>query len=338
MANEVIEAKLQNQFDEVLTLIVSARERVFRRANKETVELYWAVGEYVSRRMESAEWGDFVVQQLAEHISQNRPDIKGFSKRGLFYMRQFYETWREYEFVPTLWAQISWSCHKAILARKTHEEREFYLRLAAKENYTARELDQQIKSDLFTRMITSKGKASLPAKQTHPDVEDAFRDTYVLNLLGLPDRHSEKDLRKAIVAHLKDFILEFGRDFCFMGEEYRLEVGGQDFFIDLLFYHRGLRCLVPFELKIGKFKPEHLGQLSFYLEALDRQVKRDDENPSVGIILCKEKDDEVVEMALSTTMSPALVADYKTKLIDNNLLKRKFHEVVQLLEADKEED
>ena len=305
MPREIVDTKIRKQLDEVLGLIVAARERIFRQANRETVELYWAVGEYVSRRMESAEWGDSVVEKLAAHISEQRPDIKGFSKRGLFYMRQFYETWRGSEFVPAVRAQISWTCHKAILARRTHEEREFYLRLAAKETYSSRELEQQINSDLFGRMIATP-KASLPARQAHPGVEEAFRDTYVLNLLGLPERHSEKDLRKAIVTHLKEFILEFGRDFCLMGEEYRLEVGREVFFIDLLFFHRGLRCLVPFELKIGKFKPAHLGQLSLYLEALDRQVKRADENPSVGIILCKEKDDEVVEMALSRTMSPAL--------------------------------
>lgn len=336
MAKEVVAVKIRKQFDEVLGLIEAARVRVFRNANKETVVLYWTIGEYISNRIASAEWGESVVEKLAEHIQNKRPDVKGFSERNLFYMRQFFEIWRKSEFLHTLCAEIGWSCHRHILSRKTQEEREFYLRLAAKEHYTARELEQQIKSELFTRLLTSKGKASLPAKKAHPIVEDVFRDTYVLNTLGLSDRHSEKDLRSAIVSHLKDFILEFGRDFCFMGEEYRLDVGGQTFFIDLLFYHRGLRCLVPFELKIGKFKPEHLGQLSFYLEALDRQVKREDENPSVGIILCKEKDDEVVEMALSRTMSPALVADYKTQLIDGKLLKRKFHELVKLVEAERD--
>jgi len=336
MAKEIVTAKIRKQFDEVLGLIEAARVRVFQNANKETVELYWTIGEYISHRLESSEWGESVVDGLVEHIQRKRPDAKGFTRRKLYYMCQFYEAWRESEFVPALRAQINWTCHRLILDRKTQEEREFYLRLAAKEHYTSRELEQQIKSGLFTRLLTSKGRASLPAKKAHPIIEDVFRDSYVLNTLGLPERHSEKDLRSAIVNHLKDFILEFGRDFCFMGEEYRLDVGGQTFFIDLLFYHRGLRCLVPFELKIGKFKPEHLGQLSFYLEALDRQVKREDENPSVGIILCKEKDDEVVEMALSRTMSPALVADYKTQLIDGKLLKRKFHELVKLVESERD--
>lgn len=170
------------------------------------------------------------------------------------------------------------------------------------------------------------------------DAVDVFKDTYVLDFLNLPESHSEIDLQKSIVSHLKEFVLEFGKDFAFIGQEYRLQVGKNDYFIDLLFFHRGLRCLVMIELKIDDFKPEYLGKLNFYLEALDRDVRKPEENPSVGIILCKSKDDEVVEYALSRNLSPALVSEYKTKLIPKKILKKKLHEYYLLGEAEKDKE
>ena len=160
---------------------------------------------------------------------------------------------------------------------------------------------------------------------------DRFKDTYVLELLHLPETHLEKDLKHQISKNISKFLLEFGRDFAFMGEEYPLQVGNQDFAIDLLFYHRKLTCLVAIELKIERFKPEHLGQLNFYLEALDRDIKTATENPSIGILLCKSKDDTVVEYALSRSLSPTLVADYETKLPDKALLQHKWEEILQSL-------
>ena len=206
------------------------------------------------------------------------------------------------------------------------QEREFYLQTAKKERYSVRELERAMKSSLFERTIAASPKLSTSLRQFHKNSEKVFRDSYSLDFLGLPDRYSETDLRKAIVRSLKNFIIEFGRDFAFIGEEYRVQVGMKDFFLDLLFYHRELRCLVAFELKIDEFKPEHLGKISFYLEALDRDIKKPHENPSIGIILCKGKDNEVVEYALSRTLSPAAIADYTTKLPDKQLLQQKLHE------------
>jgi hypothetical protein len=162
----------------------------------------------------------------------------------------------------------------------------------------------------------------------------ALRDSYVLEFLNVPEHHKEKELRKAIIANLRDFILEFGKDFSFVGEEYRVQVGNTDFNIDLLFYNRELACLVAIELKIERFKPEHLGQLEFYLEALDRDVKKRNENPSVGLILCAKKDDEVVEYALSRSMSPALIAEYQTHLPQKALLTNKLRELREIAEAE----
>lgn len=171
----------------------------------------------------------------------------------------------------------------------------------------------------------------LAIRQAHTNILDTFKDSYIFEFLNLPKEHSESDLQKAIIAQLKNFILELGKDFLFVGEEYKLQVGNSDFYIDLLFYHRGLQCLLAFELKADKFKPEHLGQLNFYLEALDRDVKKSNENPSIGILLCKDKDTAVVEYALSRYLSPALVAEYQTQLPDKKLLQEKVNQIFERL-------
>src|SRR5690606_9134850 len=166
-------------------------------------------------------------------------------------------------------------------------------------------------------------------KEKHSDITNTFKDSYIFEFLNLPEPHSESDLQKALIKQMKNFILELGKDFLFIGEEYKVQVGNSDFYVDLLFYHRGLQCLTAFELKADKFKPEHLGQLNFYLEALDRDVKKQNENPSIGILLCKDKDSEVVEYALSRSLSPTMVAEYKTQLPDKKLLQKKLHELFE---------
>lgn len=208
--------------------------------------------------------------------------------------------------------------------------------LCAREQYSKRELERQINSAYFERYMLSRTK---PISQRVPgDVRDSILDTYVLEFLDLPDVFSERNLRKAIIANLKQFILEFGKDFTLVGEEYRVQVGNTDFFIDLLFYNRALSCLVPIELKLGKFRPEHIGQINFYLEALDRDVRKPNENPSVGVILCASKDDAVVEYALSRSISPTLVSDYQLCLPDKQLLQNKLRELTELALENGESD
>ncbi len=175
--------------------------------------------------------------------------------------------------------------------------------------------------------MIGKSKLSTALRESNHDLTNNFKDSYVFEFLNLPDPHSESDLQRGLVRQMKNFILELGKDFLFIGEEYKLQVGNSDFFIDLLFYHRGLQCLVAFELKADKFKPDHLGQLNFYLEALDRDVKKPNENPSIGVLLCKDKDSEVVEYALSRSLSPTMVSEYKTQLPDKKLLQQKLHEL-----------
>jgi predicted nuclease of restriction endonuclease-like (RecB) superfamily len=318
---------LEAQFAEVSAMIRSARAKAFRKVDAILVEVYWKIGEYISRRIASAEWGEGTVEKLALYLERAVPDSRGFNRRGLYRMKQFYEAYAGNEIVSALRTQLAWTNHRIILSKmKIPEEREFYVRLCAKKFISSRELERQIESGLFERTMKSKPKLSAALRELHPSAETVFRDSYSLDFLGLKDGHSEYDLRRAIIRSLKDFIVEFGRDFAFVGEEYRVQVGMKDFFLDLLFYHRELQCLVAFELKIDEFKPEYLGKLSLYLEALDRDVKKAHENPSIGIILCKGKDDEVVEYALSRTLSPAAIADYTTKLPDKRLLEDKLHE------------
>jgi predicted nuclease of restriction endonuclease-like (RecB) superfamily len=219
---------------------------------------------------------------------------------------------------------------------KSKEERDFYVALAAKEHYSSRELERQLDSAYYERYMLSAGKQ--PPEFVSQSVRNSILDTYVLEFLDLPEQYSEHNFRKAIIENIKQFILEFGKDFTFIGEEYRVQVGGQDFFIDLLFYNRALSCLVPIELKIGKFKPEHIGQINFYLEALDRDVRKPNENPSVGLILCASKDDTVVEYALSRSLSPTLVSDYTLKLPDKKLLQEKLKELADIAMAEKEDE
>lgn len=235
--------------------------------------------------------------------------------------------------------EISWSNNLHILSKtKSIEEKEYYIRLCIKEKYSARELARQIDSAHFERSMLSKGKVLTNITETYPKGSNMFEDSYVLEFLNLPEKFYEKDLQKAIIHNLKKFILEFGKDFIFIGEEYKLQVGNNDYYIDLLFYNRELSCLVAFELKIDDFKPEYLGKLNFYLEALDKDVKKPHENPSVGIILCKSKDDDVVEYALNRNLSPALVAEYQTKLLDKKLMQQKLHEIFELSMEQVEEE
>ena len=246
-------------------------------------------------------------------------------------MKQFYETYIDYPKLSPLVREISWTNNLLIFSRcRTIEEMEFYLKLVKQESYSKRELDRQISASFFERTIIGNSKLSPLVSESNDDLTKTFKDSYVFEFLNLPDPHSEGDLQLGLVRQMKNFILELGKDFLFIEEEYKLQVGNSDFYVDLLFYHRGLQCLVAFELKADKFKPEHLGQLNFYLEALDRDVKKPNENPSIGVLLCKDKDSEVVEYALNRSLSPTMVSEYKTQLPDKKLLQQKLHELFDI--------
>lgn len=319
---------MDKRFSDIIQLIKHSRTNAIRSVNAELINLYWNIGEYISKKIEQAEWGDSLVTELAKHIQQNEPEIKGFSDKNIWRMKQFYETYKDFPKLSPLVREISWTNNMLIFSRcKTLEEREFYLKLVKQENYSKRELDRQISSSNFERTMIGNSKLSTLSRESNRDLTDAFKDSYVFEFLNLPEPHSENDLQRGLVRQMKNFILELGKDFLFINEEYKLQVGNSDFFIDLLFYHRGLQCLVAFELKTDKFKPDHLGQLNFYLEALDRDMRKPNENPSIGVLLCKDKDSEVVEYALSRSLSPTMISEYKTQLPDKKLLQQKLHEL-----------
>lgn len=327
------------QFQKVVNIIESAKERAYRKVNEELITMYRDIGEYISKQSKNSSYGDAFVQKLADFFSENYPELKGFNRRGLYRMKQFYELYQGEEKVSPLVTQLSWSNHLKIMsACKTMDERIFYMNMCIKERLSKRELERQIDSGYYERYMLSQNPQSLALETAKKATGNIFLDNYVLDFLDVPDPMSEHDLQKSIIRNLKDFILEIGKDFTFVGEEYRVQVGNHDFFIDLLFYHRGLSCLVAFELKIGEFKPEYVGQINLYLEALDREVKKENENPSVGIILCASKDDEVVEFALSRSLSPTMVAEYNLKLIDKKLLQKKLKEYIELAKLTEDEN
>ncbi len=313
----------------LIHIIEESRQNALKKVNEELIKMYWKVGEFLSKETEHASYGDAYIDEISREIQETFPGIKGFNRRGLYRMKKFYETYKDNEIVTPLVTQISWTNHLLIMSGcKTDEEREFYIRLCIKENYSKRQLERQLDSGYYERYMLSK--ETLLPESVKKLGENPFLDSYIMEFLDLPNEFHENDLRKALIRNMKDFILELGKDFTFIDEEYKVQVGGDDFRIDLLFYHRGLQCLVAIELKIGKFKPEYISKLDFYLEALDRQVKKENENPSVGLLLCAAKNDEVVEYAMSRTMSPMLVSQYQLQLPDKAVLEKKLQQLVNI--------
>jgi predicted nuclease of restriction endonuclease-like (RecB) superfamily len=331
----------QQVFNDLLQHIKQARQKIYLQANTTLIDLYWLLGKTISEKVKAEEWGKGIVTEFARYIAHNDPDSKGFSDKNLWRMKQFYETYRANPKLSALVRELPWTHNTIIFSRcKSEEEQEYYLKLCLIEKYSSRELDRQISASHFERSIVSNQKLSAVLRELQPGASNVFKDNYVLEFLGLPEIHSERDLQQGLIRHMKGFILELGKDFIFMGENFRLQVGNQDFYIDLLFYHRDLCAMVAFELKIGRFMPEYLGQLNFYLEALDRDVKKKHENPSIGVLLCRDKDEEVVEYALSRNLSPTLIAQYQLQLPDKKLIKQKLHEFYEkhLPERNNEKD
>lgn len=330
------EKDLEVSFDEIVKMVETRRNNAFRKVNEELIALYWDFGKYISEKVNDGNWGEKIIDKLVEFMKQEYPTLKGFNRRGIYRMKQFYETYKDSEIVSTLLTQISWSNNVIILSStKSMEEKEFYIRMCIKNNYSARELDRQISSGYFYRYMLSDGKANeslekATGEEDYPNTR--LLDTYSLEFLDLPSEFSERDLKKAIISNMKKFILEIGKDFTYVDEEHRIQVGDEDFYIDLLFYNRALKCLVAFELKTEKFKPEYISKMDFYLEALDRHERKKNENPSVGIILCASKNEQVVEYTMSRNMSPTMVSEYTVNLIDKKLLENKLREIKEMVE------
>ena len=321
----------QAAFREIVGLIERSRLQAVRAVNTSLIDLYWNVGEYISRKIQGAGWGKGTVQALSAFVQKMQPGIRGFSPQNIWRMRQFFETYRDEPVLSPLLRELPWSSNLHILSRaKRPEEREFYLRMAIRNHWQVREVARQMDAALFERSLLRPPKLSTVLRELHPQAAEFFKDIYSLEFLGLPTEHSEADLHGALLRNLGRFITELGRDFCFIGSEHPIQVGTQDFALDLLFFHRGLNCLVAIELKVREFRPEDLGKLNFYLEALDRDHRKAHESPSIGLLLCATKDQEVVEYALSRSLSPAMIAEYETLLPDKALLRAKLHEFYQL--------
>jgi len=320
--------ELDKSFEQVTAIIENARNNAFSKVNEELIHMYQSVGKFLSEWSKEASYGDGYIDSLSSYIHEHFPGIKGFNRRGLYRMKQFYELYEGNEKVSALLTQLSWTNHLLIISGcKSEEEREFYMRLAIKERYSSRELERQMDSGYYERYMLSKERL-MPEKvksELNP-----FLDSYVIEFLDLPPKFREKHLKKGLIEGMKKFILELGKDFTYVDEEYTIMVGGEDYHVDLLFYHRTLRCLVAMELKTGKFKPEYISKMDFYLEGLDRQVKKPDENPSVGLLLCASKNDEVVEYAMSRTMSPMMVSEYQLQLPDKEVLRKKLQELANI--------
>ena len=367
----------EQQFDEVINIILQHQGRASRAVNEETLLMAWNVGCYVSHKLKSEEWGSKVVTLLSEYIRTKQPKLKGYSRSSIYNMVLFYEeysserflsTASQYlskEFVQPKTAQINnpslsqtnqgttvfpmqivqprigqfpklltlttLTNHIEILCRcKSSEERLFYILYAHKEHLVKRELQRSITNQTYTTLLGDKKNMSKGLLQTYPNAPIVFKDTLFVDFLGLPQKHSETKLKKGLIEHMKQFILELGKDFIFMDQEYNLNVGASTFKADLLFFHRGLQALVAVELKKTKFHPRDLGQLEFYLEALDRDVKRSNENPSIGILLCPDVDKMVVEYAMSRSMSPTLITEYKRILIPQERMQEQLNEYCNL--------
>ena len=327
---------LDVSFSKIVELIEKRRKNAYRKINEEMILLYLEIGKFLYELIENSSYGDKITTKASDFMKNNYPSLKGFNKRNFERMVQFYRTYKDDEIATPLVTQLSWTNNLLILnGTKSSEERYFYLKLCIKENYSKRELYRQLQSSYYERYMLSCKNDLLNTEEINSKVDypnTRILDTYSLEFLNLPINYSEKDLKKAISKNLKDFILEIGKDFTFIGDEYRIQVGNRDYFIDLLFYNRELSCLVAFELKIGEYMSEYIGKMNLYLEALDRSVKKKNENPSVGVILCSSKNNDIVKYSLSKNMPKTLISEYKLKLIDKKILQNKLSEMKHILE------
>jgi len=298
---------------EIKERIRSAQYEALKAVNKELVGLYWDIGRMIAERQETEGWGKSVVKRLSADLRQEFPGVSGFSVQNLWYMRQFYSEYHGNERLQPLVGEIAWAHNLVIMSKcKDPLEREFYIRMTRKFGWSKNVLLHQIDNQSYEKSLlgqTNFDRALTPELRAQAKL--AVRDEYTFDFLELGEDHSERELERALIARIEAFLRSMGGMFAFMGSQYRLEVDGKEFFIDLVLFHRRLRCLVAIELKIGEFLPEFVGKMQFYLTALDRQVRQADENPSIGIILCKEKNRTIVEYALHDARKPMGVATYE---------------------------
>lgn len=301
--------------NEIKQEIFTGRHKAILAANQELILHYWSIGNIILRHQSAEGWGSKVIEKLAQDLASEFPYMKGFSSRNLKYMRQIAETYSDFSFVQQAVAQIPWS-HNLIIAErvKLAEERAWYIAKTIEYGWSRNVLVHQIETNLYERQSlaekTTNFEKALPSPQSELAIE-TIKDPYIFDFITFREEMNEVDMEKQLVQQVTKLLLEFGTGFAFVGNQVHLEVGEEDFYLDLLFYHTKLRCYVVIELKTGKFKPEYAGKLNFYLSAVDGQMKSEHDNPSIGIILCKEKNRIVAEYALKDMTKPIGVSEYK---------------------------
>ena len=298
--------------DEITKRIRSAQYEALKAVNKEMINLYWEIGRRITEQQKSLGWGRSVVENLSKDIQKEFPGIKGFGARNIWDMARFYAEYQSTEILQPLVAEISWSKHIVILTKcKETQQRQFYILATKKYGWTKDVLIHKIELKAYENFLLGQSNfdTTLPDKIRNQAVL-AVKDEYTLDFLSLGTEHSEYELEQSIVKNIRSFLMEFGTDFSFIGNQYRLEVDGREFFIDLLLYNRRLQAMVAVELKVGEFKPEYKGKMEFYLNVLNETVKLPHENPAIGIIICKSKSRMIVEYALKTSAMPIGVATY----------------------------
>lgn len=291
--------------------VAQAQYAAFKSVNKELIELYRDIGRTIAEKQEQYKWGDNVIERLAKDLQAEFPGVRGFSRSNVFNMSRFYLTYKDNEKIQALLGQISWTHHLEILRCKSAEEREFYLKMTRKYGWSYRVLDHHIDSKAYERWLL--GQTNFEATLADP-LKDraklAVRDDYNFDFLELTEPHLERELEEMLVSKISHFLGELGGYFAFVGRQYRIEVEGSEYWVDLLFYNRELRCLMAIELKTGEFQAEYGSKMNFYLSALDSTAKLDQENPSIGIIICKSKSRTIVEYTLRDINKPIAVATY----------------------------
>lgn len=315
MENNLINEDYKNFIGEIKNKIRNSQYEAMRAVNKTLINLYWGIGQEIYNQQQEKGWGKSIVELLAKELKKEFPDVQGFSASNLWRMRNFYLTYKDIENLAPLVREISWTKNIAIVEKcKDLLEREFYIKMTKKYGWTKDVLINHIENKTYEKYLLNQTNfdKALPEKYIN-QAKLAVKDEYMFAFLELSEEHSEKELERALVDNIKGFLEEMGGNFAFMGSQYHLNVGGDDFYIDLLLYHRSLKSLIAIELKIGEFKPEFVGQLQFYLTALDKQVKMEHENPSIGIIICKSKNRTVVEYALSDSDKPIGVSTYQIR-------------------------
>ncbi|MBE9034298.1 PDDEXK nuclease domain-containing protein [aff. Roholtiella sp. LEGE 12411] len=303
----------RNLLMEVQQRIRSAQYEALKTVNREMINLYWDIGQMIVIKQQDASWGKSVVEQLAKDLQTEFPGISGFSARNIWNMRNFYVTYSQNEKLQPMVAEIGWTHNLVILEKcKDDLEREFYIRMTRKFGWTKNVLIHQIENQTYEKTLLNQTNfdQSISA-EIRNQLKLAVKDEYTFDFLELADEHSERQLEESILTKVQPFLQEMGGIFAFIGSQYRLEVDDEEYFIDILLYHRRLKCLVAIELKIGKFLPEYVGKMQFYLAVLDNTVKLPEENPSIGIILCKSKQRTIVEYALKESNKPIGVATYQ---------------------------